>query len=200
MPAVAAIVLAAGGSTRLGQPKQLLRLGDESLICRVLRAARDGGCAPVVVVTGAERAEVGAALDRSGTEIIENSEWKQGMGTSIRCGMQHLLQGENPPDAVVLLACDQPFVDATLIAALIAQANTSTLPIVASSYAETLGIPALFARTCFEELLRLPPAAGAKRIITAAPARVATVAFPQGAIDLDTPADLARLRVLQAGA
>jgi molybdenum cofactor cytidylyltransferase len=96
-------------------------------------------------------------------------------------------------EAVVLVACDQPFVDARTIAALLAEQATSGKAIVASSYANTLGIPALFGRSCFEALLALPDDSGAKALIESRPDDVAQIEFEQGAIDIDTPADFQRL-------
>lgn len=197
MRAVGAVILAAGGSTRLGQPKQLLTWDGQTLLTRVVGAALGGGCEPVVVISGAVPLQV--ANER--VEVTENQHWERGLGTSIRCGVQHLLHSRGDAlDAVMLLACDQPFVDEQLIRRLISTFEACGKPIAACSYAETLGIPALFHRSCFEALLRLPDASGAKPVITSDPTRVAAVPFPQGAIDIDTPADLAQLQGARAAA
>jgi molybdenum cofactor cytidylyltransferase len=184
---VAAVVLAAGGSARLGEPKQLLVAGSETLVERTVRVAREAGCEPVLVVAGA------VALSALAT-VIANNEWQEGIGSSIRCAMRHMAAEQTAADAVLFLTCDQPLVDATLLRSLIAARETSGRSIIACSYADTLGIPALFDRSCFDELLRLPNASGAKAIITADPTRVETVPFPGGTIDIDTPADLRHLR------
>ena len=111
------------------------------------------------------------------------------MGSSIRAGIQHLLAiGENVPVAV-LMTCDQPFVDATTIRGLIAGQTETKKPIVASSYANILGVPALFERNLFEELLRIEEFAGAKAIILSHPEQVAAVPLPEGKIDIDTMKD-----------
>lgn len=188
MRAVGAVILAAGGSTRLGQPKQLLTIEGESLVRRSVRAASEGGCAPIVVVVGDDAERIEADLRGTSARLVENAAWRLGVGTSIRRGLEHLLQ----LDAVVLLACDQPFVDAAVIEALIAEARTSGKAIVASSYAQTLGIPALFDRSCFSSLLALANDSGAKALIEADPGRVARIPFERGALDIDTPADFAR--------
>ena len=96
-------------------------------------------------------------------------------------------------DAVVLLTCDQPLVDGAHIAKLIAKHATTGKAIVASAYANTLGVPALFDRTCFEALLTLPHDSGAKSLITARAGDVTEVAFEKAAIDIDTPEDFERL-------
>jgi molybdenum cofactor cytidylyltransferase len=191
---VGAIVLAAGGSSRFGAAKQLLSFQGESLVRRAVRAAIDAGCACVTVVIGDARDSIAAELRETPVLITENSEWQRGLGTSIRCGLRDLLASRPELDAVVFLACDQLFVDAHLITLLIGRWKTSGKLIVASSYAKTLGIPALFDRACFESLLALPDHSGAKALIESRSADVAQVDFEKGAIDIDTPADLARIK------
>ncbi|MGI8819922.1 MAG: nucleotidyltransferase family protein [Chthoniobacterales bacterium] len=193
MRSVGALILAAGGSTRFGQPKQLLRLEGETLVHRAVRAASEGDCAPVIVVAGTIASEIAADLRGTAAEVVQNDDWSRGLGTSIRCGVQHLVRCSPTSDAVLLLACDQPFVDAALISAILAERVLTGREIVASRYADTLGVPALFGRSCFAALLSLPNESGAKGIIEADPSRVGAVPFPKGAIDLDTPADLAQL-------
>jgi molybdenum cofactor cytidylyltransferase len=90
----------------------------------------------------------------------------------------------------VLLACDQPKLDASIVRALIRTHEETGRPIVGSRYAETLGIPTLFSRDCFEELLRLPDDRGAKGLIAMDPNRVAQIEFGNGEVDIDTPKDL----------
>ena len=116
-----------------------------------------------------------------------------GIGTSIRSGLQHLLCAHPKVDAVVLLACDQPFVEARIISALMTMHEDSGKPIVASRYANTLGVPALFDCSCFEALLALLDDSGAKALIESRGADVAEIPFEQGAIDIDTPADFEQL-------
>ena len=96
-------------------------------------------------------------------------------------------------DAVLIMACDQPFVESSTVAALIAKQKKTRTPIISSSYADTLGIPALFDRSCFEALLALPDQSGAKALIESRPNDVTQVEFERGALDIDTPADLERL-------
>lgn len=192
---VGAIILAAGGSSRFGQAKQLLSFQGESLVRRAVRTAMEAGCACVTVVVGDARDRIETELRETPAVIVENPEWQRGLGTSIRCGLRHLLSSRPEIDTVVLLACDQPFADASVITSLIAQRENSHKPIVACSYANTLGIPALFDRACFESLLALPDDSGAKALIESRSADVAQIEFEKGAIDIDTPADFERIRI-----
>lgn len=192
---VGAIILAAGGSSRFGQAKQLLSFQGESLVRRAVRTAIEAGCACVTVIVGDARDRIETELRETPAVIVENPEWQRGLGTSIRCGLRHLLSLRPEIDAVVLLACDQPFADASVITSLIAQRENSHKPIVACSYANTLGIPALFDRACFESLLALPDDSGAKALIESRSADVAQIEFEKGAIDIDTPADFERIRI-----
>jgi molybdenum cofactor cytidylyltransferase len=193
MRSVGAIILAAGRSSRFGQAKQLLPFQGESLVRHAVRSTIDGGCASVSVVVGGARDRIEIELRETPAFIVENREWQQGLGTSIRCGLRHQLKSRPELDAVVLLVCDQPFVDANTITALITQWENSRKAIVACRYADTLGVPALFDRACFEELLALPDKSGAKTLIESRNGCVAQVEFEKGAIDIDTPADFHRL-------
>jgi molybdenum cofactor cytidylyltransferase len=203
---VAAVILAAGGSSRLGQPKQLLTFRDETLVGRAIRAAAEAGCEPILVVVGDTGNEIRRTLPIRDSRIasspsqhervvcptvVENEEWRRGIGTSIRRGLEQL---SKESEAVVLLTCDQPFLDGSIVRQLIAAREVTGKPIVASSYANTLGVPALFDRSCFDALLALPDDSGAKMLIASRPNDVTAIAFEDGAIDIDTPADFQRLQ------
>jgi len=193
MPNIGAVILAAGESSRLGQPKQLIQFRGKTLVQRIVDAAREAGCSPKVVVIGSDKDKVARELEQTNALIVENVNWKNGMGTSIRSAVQHLIDIAPNVEAIVLLACDQPFVDSRTIERLIALREKTKKAVVASSYAGTLGVPALFDRSCTEELLGLDDADGAKSIILSNHDRVAEFPFPQGKIDIDTFADYERL-------
>ncbi len=186
---IGAVVLAAGGSTRLGQPKQLLLYQGQSLVRHSATAALDAGCTPVVVVVGADGAKVATALRDLAVTIMPNENWQRGLGTSVRAGVARL----HECDALILLVCDQPKVDAGLLRQLIARQHETGQPMIASRYAGTHGVPALFTRACYERLLALDDETGAKALLHAEPGEVAQVAFEAGVLDIDTPADLASL-------
>lgn len=186
---IGAVILAAGSSSRLGQPKQLLQYEGQTLVRRAAQAAFEAGCDPVVVVVGAEGEKVAAALRDLTVMFVPNEDWQRGMGTSIRAGVDRLRES----DAVLLLVCDQPKVDAGLLRELIAQQEQTGRSMVATSYAGTQGVPALFTQACFEQLLSLGHETGAKTLLLARPAEVAAVEFPPAAWDIDTPADLRSL-------
>ncbi|HMJ23766.1 MAG TPA: nucleotidyltransferase family protein, partial [Terriglobales bacterium] len=114
-----ALILAAGESSRLGQPKQLIQFRGKSLVRRRVDAARKARCSPTVVVIGDHHEEVERELKAEGAIIVENENWRLGIGTSIRAGVRRLIDNAPTLEAVVLLVCDQPFVDARTIARLI---------------------------------------------------------------------------------
>jgi molybdenum cofactor cytidylyltransferase len=186
MPRIGGIILAAGGSTRMGEPKQLLSLQGSALVCNAVQAAQQGGCDVVCVVTCHAQREVESTVAALHPLLAHNEEWQRGMGTSIRLGVSSI----QPVSAIILLACDQPAVNSTVIRSLIEHYHRTGLPIVASRYANTLGIPALFDQSCFPELNNLPDDRGAKPVIQADPTRVSSFDFPAGAIDLDSPEDV----------
>ncbi len=187
-----AVILAAGGSLRLGRPKQLMQFRGKTLVRRIVDFAREAGCDPVAVVVGSDKEKIVAELRDSGAIIVENEHWRTGIGSSIRAGVQHLIDNE-PLAAIVLLVCDQPFVDAELIKQLLAHRAMSRKAIAASRYGDTVGVPALFDRSCFSELLAIDDEAGAKKIILQNRERVTEFAFPPGKIDIDTWSDYERL-------
>jgi len=189
---VAAVVLAAGGSTRFGEPKQLAAFEGETFVRRIVRAAIDAGCVPVVVVTGEDSAQVILELTGIPISVAVNPQWSSGLGSSIGVGVRYAMDLAADLDAAVLLTCDQPFVSAATLRQLIQLRLTSGKPIVASAYAATLGIPALFDRSCFPDLLQLKGDSGAKGIILSRQHDVAPFNFPAAAIEIDTPADYPR--------
>jgi len=193
MAKVGAIILAAGQSSRFAQPKQLVRFQGRTLIEGAVMAAHEGACEPIVVVTGSNSAKIGSALGDKAVSIVENTHWRRGMGSSIRLGMEYLMTTTPDAKAVVLLVCDQPFVTAKIVSDLIAKWSTTGKKIVASSYADTLGVPALFDQSCFKELLYVADEKGAKPVILENADRVGTVLFPEGEIDIDTPNDFASI-------
>jgi molybdenum cofactor cytidylyltransferase len=188
---IGAVILAAGSSSRLGQPKQLLQYRGQSLVRRAAEAALNAACAPVAVVVGSERQRIANSLRDLEVIILPNESWRRGIGTSIRVGTE-ALQGCN---GLIILACDQPHVTSTLIRQMIAQQQKTRKRIVACAYAGTVGVPALFNRRYFEQLLSLGDAEGAKGLLIGRPNEVMEVDFPAGAVDLDTPEDWAQLRL-----
>jgi molybdenum cofactor cytidylyltransferase len=191
---VGAIILAAGDSSRFGRPKQLARFGDKSLIKRVVDAADAAGCSPIVVVIGSERAGIRDELREAPVVLVENQNWRTGIGSSIRTGMQSLSNVAPQIQAVVMLVCDQPETNARTIKGLITTYEESKRGIVASSYGDTVGVPALFDRSLFVELRSLSNEFGAKSVILQDPKRVAQFAFPDGALDIDSPDDWNKLQ------
>ena len=190
---IGAVILAAGGSSRFGQPKQLIPFRGKSLVRRIIDAACEAGCSPVVVVIGSEEQKVRREFDHASVVMVQNQQWSRGIGSSIRCGIEALTNSSPDVEASVLLVCDQPAVNARVIQRLIALRETTGKTIVASSYAHTLGVPALFIRSVFQELLSLDDKAGAKSIVLRSRERVASLSFPEGQIDIDTWEDWEKL-------
>jgi molybdenum cofactor cytidylyltransferase len=191
----AAVILAAGASTRLGQAKQLIELSGESLLRRTARVALEAGCAPVVVVVGYEADRMRTELAGLGVEAVVNPEWQEGMGTSLRCGVSAL------PTAltdVLLLVCDQPRLTAEHLRALLGKHVAGRVAITASQYAGRAGVPAVFAAAVVPELLQCEGDRGAREVIRRDPARVQAVEWPDGAVDVDRPEDLGNLAESQA--
>ncbi|QAT87875.1 Nicotine blue oxidoreductase [Corallococcus coralloides] len=186
---VAIVLLAAGSSSRLGQPKQLLRHEGTSLVRRA--AERALGASPVVtVVLGARREDVASELDGLAVRCVDNPDWALGQGSSLRAGLRAL---PRDVDGALLMLCDQLRVDAAHLRSLIDTFERTRAPIVASAYAGTRGVPALFSRALFPELEALPPAGGARGLIARDPSRVVEVPLPGGEEDVDTAEDALRL-------
>ncbi|HEX4066811.1 MAG TPA: nucleotidyltransferase family protein [Acidobacteriaceae bacterium] len=187
---VAAVVLAAGASTRLGQAKQLVRVGGESLLRRTVRIAAEAGCFPVVVVLGFEAERMEAELEGMPAEVLVFPEWAEGMGSSLRCGVEAVRRSDPPSDAVMVLVCDQPRLSAEHLRALLTQHRTSAVPITASVYAGKTGVPAVFAREAFPELQGLQGDRGARNLIRRRADRVQGISWSDGSVDLDVQEDL----------
>jgi molybdenum cofactor cytidylyltransferase len=183
-PSIAAIILAAGASTRMGYPKQLLPFQGQSLLRAITKTALAANFDPIIVVLGAYIAQTQLEVINLPVQIVENRDWQRGMGASIRSGMQALPIGI---DAVTLLLCDQPFVSAQLLNDSKSLYSATHHPMIASAYQDAIGVPALFDASFFSELAQLDQLEGAKTIIQRHPNAVSTIDFPQGAIDVDTP-------------
>lgn len=182
-----AVVLAAGASTRLGQLKQLVRLGEETLLERTVRIAREAGCAPVVVVVGAEHLQIlGNSLLGDAVPVM-NERWEEGMASSILLGMRTLGLIAKKAEGVVIMTCDQPAVTAPHLRALMAEGEAT-----ASRYAGRNGVPAYFPAGLFSDLMKLRGDVGARELLRAA----RSVEVPGGELDIDTAVDLDRMRQL----
>jgi molybdenum cofactor cytidylyltransferase len=189
---IAAVVLAAGRSTRMGTPKLLLTLSGRSVLRHVVDHARASQCQEIVVVVGEAADRLTEEVRSPGVRVVVNDRYREGMGTSLAVGVSAL-----PPecDAAVVLLGDQPCVTAEVIDTLIDAYRRAGKPIVASRYGEVTGAPTLIGAALFREARRLDGDSGGRSLIQRHPDLVQEVQVsPSAAVDVDTPEEFARLR------
>jgi molybdenum cofactor cytidylyltransferase len=188
-PTVGLIILAAGASTRMGSPKQLLKFGERSLIQHVVTNGLRSKCFPIIVVLGASKELLKPELENYPVFVAINDQWEEGMASSIGRGLEMMLEVYANVEAVIIMLCDQPFVKTTLINKMINEYRRTSKPVIASFYNGTAGVPALFSHALFKGLSELRGSEGAKKLIAQYTADLLLVPFPEGAVDIDTPED-----------
>lgn len=187
------MLLAAGGSTRLGRPKQLVKFEGETLLRRAARSLTDSVYFPVVVVLGAEVDASAAEIEGLPVYSVVNEHWQEGMSSSIRAGLAKLLETEPELDGALISLCDQPKISGGMLNRFAAGFSDTNSAMIAAAYAGTAGVPALFSRRLFDELSKLEGDKGARQLIRAR-GDVVTIDLPEAGVDIDTLADLDILR------
>ncbi len=188
-----AVVLAAGGSTRMGRPKALVVLPDGSrALDRIVAACRDGGCGPVLVVTGSDAEAVGAAARAAGAVEVENPSWARGRSTSVKAALPHL-----PPGApgILLFPVDHPLVEAPVVDALLrAAAANPGASVLVPVHGGRRGHPVLLAARILPEVAALGDDEPLRNVVRRAGSGVVEVPVESDAIhrNLDRPGDLGR--------
>lgn len=182
----AVVIIAAGESKRLGTPKQLLIVEEDTLINRLIKTVQRAVNFPIYLVLGANVEKIQAQLPRTEINVVENIAWQEGMGSSIRLGVQAILESAKKFDGVLILVCDQPYLSEAAIQDLITLQAAKKTAITASFYANIAGTPALFHASIFPDLLALKGDQGAKKIIQERDQELAKLQFEKGVLDIDT--------------
>jgi molybdenum cofactor cytidylyltransferase len=187
------VVLAAGQSSRLGQPKALLPYRNTILAGHIVAQLQPVASSPIVVVTGADAHAIEGTLQSPHVHFAYNAYWKEGIASSVRTGLAAAMALSPQMQGVIFLTCDQPFVTARLMRRLMLCHRETGKPIIASAYADTLGAPILFDPAYFDSLLNIRGEIGTKSLLRLFGHDVATVAFAPGATNIDTPHDYGML-------
>ncbi|TAA11958.1 nucleotidyltransferase family protein [Pseudoxanthomonas winnipegensis] len=185
-----AVVLAAGGSRRLGRAKQLLPRAGEPLVCRAVRLARATAPLRLLVVVGARATQVSAAVRAADVETVMNRQWREGLAASVRAARDALAIDARGATRVLLLACDQPALEAAHLQALLEAAARADSGCAGTVHGARIGIPAV---VTLARLAQAQPQgdAGLRELLNAlTPETVGRLAAPELELDLDTPADL----------
>ena len=193
MKNAAIILLAAGSSSRFGEPKQLAKFNGRSLINHALAEA-ENVIKDIIIVVGANASLIKKEIENNNVHVVYNKDWEEGMSSSIRCGLSFLLIEKPFINAVIFMVCDQPFVTSSLLKKLITSYEENNKSIIASGYNNTIGTPVLFDKLFFPELIALKGKFGAKKIIEQNIESTITIPFPSGNIDIDTKEDYENLQ------
>jgi len=188
------VILAAGASTRLGKPKQLLQYHGKTLLNHAVNEAINAKADAVVVILGKNADLFKNEIDNEKVRVVINKNWEEGMASSVRLGLDTLLKIKPYMDAVIFMVCDQPYISSLILNELITAQQKTTKQIVTCNYGETIGPPALFHKKYFRELAKLKGDVGARNIIQQNMNDVTTILFPEGKIDIDTEEDYEALK------
>ncbi len=193
---IAGIVLAAGRSRRMGEPKPLLRFRGERFLVRVVAALREGGCDPVLVVVAPPEephaAEIAAAAREAGAEVVVNPVPDAEQVDSLRAGLAAL---RPEAEAAAVAPADVPGIDAAAVRAVLGAFRAHGAPVVRATHGGRHGHPVLFARRVFAELFADPLPEGARSVVHAHAGEVEEVEVESAGVllDVDTPVDYRRL-------
>ncbi|GAA5510901.1 nucleotidyltransferase family protein [Novipirellula caenicola] len=192
-----AIILAAGGSTRLGHPKQLIRWGDGNLLTHVIQTIAAAGVEQIAVVVGAHQDAIIASVNTDEyppVRWLRNEDWRDGQSTSLRLAIHELQSQWSEHDAILIALCDQPAIDTEHYAALIDTVISGDFASSATQYPSGAGVPACFSAAILR-LLELHGDQGAKNWLrTQPPDKVHLLQCPAAACDIDSPQDEIHLR------
>ncbi len=186
------LLLAAGASTRMGRPKQLLFYEGKTLIEHTTEKLLSLNTGPLLVVLGAHAEKIATKLEPFQVQTVFNERWKEGMGSGIAIGLQTVLEQCPKAEGVLITLVDQPELCAKDLQIMLDQYRVGQKKIWAAFYQGTLGVPAIFSRPYFESLLQLNGPQGAGKIIRAAAEKVQAYPLPAASFDLDTPEDWAQ--------
>ncbi len=185
------IILAAGNSSRMGEPKQLMMYNNKTFLQHIIGESKNALLDPVICVTGYQSDLISESISGMQVSIVYNEHWSEGMGSGISAGIKQLLCSD--VDSVILTVSDQPHVSSDLFLTMLEMKARSGKRIVASSYAGTLGTPVLFSKEYFKQLKSLNGNQGAKNIVKINLPDVCSVEFEKGNIDIDTKEDYKNL-------
>ena len=188
---IGGLLLAAGSSSRLGQPKQLVQFEGKTLIRRSAEMLAASTCDPVAVALGAEIEESRRELVGLDVSVCTNTSWKVGISSSIKSGLRHLLSLEPDLDAVLIALCDQPYLTCADYDRLAAAFRLGGSAIVASVYNGVTGVPVVFRKEMFDGLFELKGDEGARYLVRQSD-NVSTVPVDGAAFDIDKLDDLAK--------
>ena len=191
---IGVIILAAGSSSRLGEPKQLVEFQNKPLLQKVIDACEPMDFGSGVIVLGSNAEEIKEGIDRGTFTFVINEQWREGIASSIRKGVEVTLRKYPNTGHLLFLLSDQPFVNTELVRQLLETHGEGKSEITASSYQGDIGVPAIFSKALFPLLLELSGDEGAKKIMKQNPDKVTSIPFEKGHIDVDTPEDKSELR------
>jgi len=187
---IAILIPAAGASRRLGSPKQLLKWGGTTLLSHAIETAEELDQKEVVVVLGAYYDQIKPKLKKSSTQILKNEDWKDGLGSSIAVGVEYLHNCNDDYDAVLIILPDQPLIDPLYLKTMIEKFRVGENQIIASAYGNGKhGVPALFDKKYFKELIGLTDDRGAQKLIKQSAQFVTTLDKNPLISDIDTKED-----------
>ena len=188
------VLLAAGSSSRLGRPKQLLKYQHQTLLQHSIQAAISSIASKVIVILGAHAHAIKSEIDWHNIPIVVNLHWQEGMASSIRCGINSMIEINPAIEGIIIMVCDQPHISAVLLNKLFTTYQHTKKKIIPCGYENIIGTPVFFHRSFFPELLQLSGDMGAKNIISKHADKIAIVSFPEGKIDIDTELDYQQLQ------
>jgi molybdenum cofactor cytidylyltransferase len=194
MSKIEIIILAAGASSRMGTPKQILPYKNTTLIGNAIQSALDSKCNSVVVVLGANADLIYPKIEiNDRLKVVVNNNWNEGLSSSIKCGIETICSLNTKPDGVMIMSCDQPFVSKDIINKLIDKFEPSKHKAAAAAYSGSVGIPAIFHFSLLPNLLSLSGDKGAKNILLNQKENLISIDFPEGALDIDSMEDYAKI-------
>jgi molybdenum cofactor cytidylyltransferase len=189
---ISIILLAAGESSRLGSPKQLLEYHGKNLLQHTIDLTQLLDI-DTFVVLGAFKEEILARVNVYEGKVVENMAWSEGLSSSIRCGLSGVLKTNPETEAVILVLCDQPFLTAEILQEMVIKYRSSGQSIIHCLYGDTSGPPTLFHKSLFPYLMELKGGQGAKKVVDMFPNQVTYIDFPKGKFDIDTQEDYHQL-------
>ncbi len=194
---IGVVILAAGGSTRLGRPKQLVQFKGKALLQHAIDQVVQLEVGPSVVVLGGSKEQISSRIDPKGLQVVLNSDWQHGIASSMQVGFEQILSNERKIDHIMFVLSDQPFLEVSQLKRLVKTHLSGNRMATYSEYDGVLGVPAIFSQAAFPFLKTLKGDQGAKKLTTMKGFEFETEPFEKGLFDIDTEEDVAKLKTME---